>query len=118
MSTAKDILNYCDLEMPSKVREAVDGAIASKIRDFIDVKKTEISSNMGSYFEGYEPNTPDEAKFINMHMVTSHDYPVANEHGLPFRDDRIEKAGPQHKKPASYEHGQDKAVYTGVQQPQ
>jgi len=53
--------------------------------------------------EIYEPNTPDTGKFINMHTIRTFDYPVKNDHGLPFRDDRIKAPGPQHKKPATYE---------------
>lgn len=53
--------------------------------------------------EIYEPNTPDEGKFIGMHVIKTFDYPVKNDHGLPFRDDTIKQAGPQHKKPASYD---------------
>lgn len=63
--------------------------------------------------EIYEPNTPDEAKFVNMHNVKTFDYPVKNDHGLPFRDDRIKTAGPQHKKPATYDPPKEPAaVYT------
>jgi hypothetical protein len=63
--------------------------------------------------EIYEPNTPDEAKFINMHTIKTFDYPVKNDHGLPFRDDRIKAAGPQHKKSATYDPPKEPAaVYT------
>lgn len=60
--------------------------------------------------EIYEPNTPDEGKFINMHTIRTFDYPVKNDHGLPFRDDRIKGPGPQHKKPASYDPPKEPAT--------
>ena len=61
----------------------------------------------------YPPTTKDEKEFINMHTVKSFDYPVKNEHGLPFRDDRIKAPGPQHKKLATYEPPKEPTtVYT------
>ena len=61
----------------------------------------------------YPPTTKDEKEFINMHTVKSFDYPVKNDHGLPFRDDRIKPPGPQHKKLATYEPPKEPTtVYT------
>lgn len=61
----------------------------------------------------YPPTTKDEKEFINIHTVKSFDYPVKNEHGLPFRDDRIKAPGPQHKKLATYEPPKEPTtVYT------
>lgn len=61
----------------------------------------------------YPPTTADEKKFIDMHKVSVVDYPVKNDHGLPFRDDRIKGPGPHQKKPASYDPPKEPtAVYT------
>lgn len=61
----------------------------------------------------YPPTTADEKKFIDLHTTSVVDYPVKNEHGLPFRDDRIKGPGPQHKKPATYDPPKEPtAVYT------
>ena len=61
----------------------------------------------------YPPTTKDEKEFINMHTIKTFDYPVKNEHGLPFRDDRIKPPGPQHKKLATYEPPKEPTtVYT------
>jgi hypothetical protein len=61
----------------------------------------------------YPPTTKDEKEFINMHTVKTFDYPVKNDHGLPFRDDRIKAPGPQHKKLATYEPPKEPTtVYT------
>lgn len=61
----------------------------------------------------YPPTTQDEKNFINMHTVKSFDYPVKNEHGLPFRDDRIKSPGPQHKKLSTYDPPKEPTtVYT------
>lgn len=51
----------------------------------------------------YPPTTADEKKFISIHKTSVVDYPVKNEHGLPFRDDRIKPPGPHQNKPASYD---------------
>jgi hypothetical protein len=60
--------------------------------------------------EGYKANTKDEQRFIDKHVVTAVDYPVKNEHGLPFRDDRIQTKS---KKKAGYHANEDtdKRVY-------
>lgn len=61
----------------------------------------------------YPPTTADEKKFIDLHTTNVVDYPVKNEHGLPFRDDRIKGPGPHQKKPASYDPPKEpSAVYT------
>lgn len=51
----------------------------------------------------YPPTTADEKKFIDVHKTSVIDYPVKNDHGLPFRDDRIKGPGPHQNKPASYD---------------
>jgi hypothetical protein len=61
----------------------------------------------------YPPITADEKKFIDIHTTSVVDYPVKNEHGLPFRDDRIKAPGPHQNKPASYDPPKEPAtVYT------
>jgi len=51
----------------------------------------------------YPPTTAGEKKFIDIHKTSVMDYPVKNDHGLPFRDDRIKPPGPHQNKPASYD---------------
>lgn len=61
----------------------------------------------------YPPTTKDEKNFIDIHTTKVQDYPVKNEYGLPFRDDRIKGPGPQHNKPASYDPPKEPgAVYS------
>jgi len=61
----------------------------------------------------YPPTTADEKKFIDIHKTSVVDYPVKNDHGLPFRDDRIKGPGPQQRKPASYDPPKEPvAVYS------
>ena len=61
----------------------------------------------------YPPTTADEKKFIDLHKTSVVDYPVKNDHGLPFRDDRIKGPGPHQNKPASYDPPKEPStVYT------
>lgn len=106
----RDLVNFAETDDAAKFLESVNNILAHRTLDYLNRRTHEVRSTIMN--ELYEPTSPDEQNFVNKHVKAIVDYPVQQtQPGLPFRDTSVRVAGLQHKKPASYEKGEDKLMY-------
>ena len=109
MKPSKDMIDFVSSRDARSFTNAVNNILNTKAAQAVDSIRPKVASDM--FKAGYYPKSGDEQKFVDKHKFDVIDYPVNNEHGLPFREDSAPHRTAKENNRANYDRCEDEKVY-------